>query len=176
MYKGSKSRLLVRISREELEDFCLSLDSICKKNRETKLFLQEILGLAAERHGFFWQRDAALRIDVLPSEGGGCFLIFTQESPAKTGTSAEKTTQQLIAFPNTNAFLDCLNAYLKTASSETKGADFWYRRAQRFYALLPAQQEALLPLFSEYGSVHRLTAEACARFREEAEYLSVFGE
>lgn len=177
MYKGSQSRLLVRLTEAELKNFCLSFEKLCKKDYETKALLHAIINHAAETYDFTREKGQALRVDVLPNIGGGCFLLLTKEHVSKVGNSTHENVKgRLIAFPHTNAFLECLSAYRNQAFPKTEASVLWYRRDTRYFALLPIEEKSLLPLFSEFGSVHSLLAEECARFQETAEVLRVFSE
>lgn len=143
IYKTGENRLLIALSAEELHAECVSFQNFCPNHGGTAKLLREVLTRVHRETGWNIEEEKNLRLDVLPDEKDGCFLLLTRE--------AEKSGKRFRVLGERIQFLwkaHGLNAFLD---------------AQRHLRQLPQESYHLYKLSHAYFGIFRLTDGITAR-------------
>ncbi len=135
LYRLGEGGLRIRLSREDLDAYSMSVDDLDYETKRGKYVLREIFDRAKEETGFDVSREK-IYVQLYPTSSGGCELYVTKLE--------DETPKDCFLFQNFDLFF--------AAEKHVKDPHRAYRakKSDHFYLLLPRKSTpAVLYEFGE---------------------------
>lgn len=170
IYKTGENRLLIALTAEELRADCVSFQNFCPNHGGTAKLLREVLTRVHRETGWDIEKEKNLRLDVLPDEQDGCFLLLTREA-GKSGKRYRVLREQVQFIwkaQSLNAFLDVQKhtQYLPCESYR------FYKLSNAYFGIFHLTDgdsaKELKHFLCEYGTVQKLSFLSEAYLEEHA--------
>lgn len=140
--------MLVELSKEEMEKFHITYDSLNDGNEKTQIALRTLLsGFDAEKR---LSKGEKVIVEALPTENGGCFFIFTFTYNKKKRYKVKRyNTSFIFRADNVDDFLDFISTAKKNI--EQKQTCQAYKLKNNYFLFIPDENERLNHFATEYG-------------------------
>lgn len=138
--------MLVELTKEEMNKFHITYESLESDNEQTKLVIKEILNEISQNQ---IKSNSKITVEALPTDSGGCFFIFTFSS--KPHRYKVKKTYNYLLFKtnNLNSLLDAISSIQKQSDKKTTCKIF--QMNDDFYLHLSPKLQVFYPIFKEFG-------------------------
>lgn len=162
--------LIVELSKEEMEQYDITYDTLDQKSARTKSFIRKILSRAYELKYDNLSNCRKITVEALPIGDGGCFFILTfLKTPSgryRVKRPAEKVTLEA---ENMDDLLDFVSAAKKRQSTPCKCEI--YRCDGKYFLTVPDCPKHFSLMMREYGSVLPETYDTFFVFREHGSLI-----
>ena len=138
LYREGKNELRIHLTKEDLEEFSITLDDFDYDNTRGRKVIWELFDKAREETGFDASKEKVY-IQLYPMEKGGCELFVT-------GIEPEEKTKDCFFFSQFENLFSALNLFRSFPES---GSLYRSKEKEVFYFLLPS--ETVPPALLEFG-------------------------
>lgn len=140
--------MLVELSKEEMEKFHITYDSLNDGSEKTQIALKRLLsGFEAEKR---LSKGEKVVVEAMPTEDGGCFFIFTFTYNKKKRYRVKRNSTSFIFQAETlNDFLDYISVVKKNTSHEQICEAF--KLKNNYYLFIPDENESIIRFATEFG-------------------------
>ena len=140
--------MLIELSREEMEKFHITYESLNDGNEKTQIALKTLLSRADAPKRF--SKGEKVIVEAMPTENGGCFFILTFTYNKKKRYKVKQYGHSFIfRAENINDFLDFISTAKKNIVSQN--ACQAYKLKNNYYLYIPYDSRELSHLVMEYG-------------------------
>lgn len=140
--------MLVELSKEEMEKFHITYESLNDGSEKTQIALKSLLwGIDKEKR---LAKGEKVIVEAMPTENGGCFFIFTFTYNRKKRYRVKKNTGNFIfCAENLNDFLDFISQAIKNTGQ--KQICEAYKLKNNYYLFIPDENHMLRHFVTEFG-------------------------
>ena len=140
--------MLVELSKEEMNHFHITYDSLDCDNQLTEMAIRNILNEISQDK---IKANNKITVEALPTDDGGCFFIFTFSVKAHR-YKVKKTNHDLFfKADNLNSLLDTISHLKQKTDHKTSCKIF--EMNNDFYLQLSPKHKRFYPIFKEYGFI-----------------------
>lgn len=140
--------MLVELSKEEMNQFHITYDSLDSDNQLTEIAVRKILNEISQDK---IKINNKITVEALPTDDGGCFFIFTFSVKPHRYKVKKTDTDFFFKTDNLNSLLDTILSVQK--KSDIKMPCKIFELNNDFYLQLSPKHKKFYPIFKEYGFV-----------------------
>ena len=143
--------MLVELSKEEMEKFHITYDSLDNNNENVKTAIKGIIRKIYT--GDRLSKGEKVIVEAMPTDEGGCFFIFTFTTAKKRKYRLRKKDDFVIfCTDNLNNLLDFISVIPKTIKNNQNCEVF--NMQNKYFMVIPDFHDNLKPVIYEYGEIY----------------------
>lgn len=176
---NGEEKITVALTTQDLCELDITYDEMDYSNIETRRVIWTILDEARRTLGKAIDTDGRLLIEALPSDDGGCILVFTSlpifDSKTKKRLIMKKESDPLVFCPfDENAFIDALTT-LSHLKENIKSCDAVIFNNLYYIIIRPKLtfSDKITHILSEFGNVEEVCKADISTFYEHGLRLSI---
>lgn len=140
--------MLVELSKEEMNQFHITYDSLDCDNELTEIAIRKILNEISQDK---IKTNNKITVEALPTDDGGCFFIFTFSVKPHRYKVKKTDNDFFFKTDNINSVLDTILSVQRRSDVKTPCKIF--EMNNDFYLQLSPKHKRFYPIFKEYGLV-----------------------
>lgn len=140
--------MLVELSKEEMNRFHITYDSLNCDSKLTELAVRNILKEISQDKV---NANNKITVEALPIDDGGCFFIFTFSVKTHRYKVKNSNTDLYFKTNNIDSLLDTISSVKNYSDSKIPCKIF--EMNNDFYIEISPNHKRFYPIFKEYGSV-----------------------
>lgn len=155
--------MLVELSYDEMKRYHITYETLDCNSQHTQCAVRNILDFidAGEKFNI----SDKITVEALPTNDGGCFLIFTFSPKKKTRYKVKKTDSfSIFSTDNLNNLLDFIGVMKKQHQKKLKYEI--YKMNKSFYMQIPVNTQKVNVIMQEFGHISDVQPEKISEYGE----------
>lgn len=143
--------IFIELNKNDMKKLHLNYEDMDYANEETRIAIYSVLRQAKQSLGQNFELSDTMRVEALPREDGGCFLLFTIGTEIKSYRYTGRISKAVYLFENADNLIDFSVSLKKAENLELSSS--LYLDGKRYYLFLKGRlRHSIIMRMNEYAA------------------------